>query len=194
MKTPRSARFGFVVLLLLALVSACVGGVDDTGDDGYIGGSKKIDTVAIPDRQKAPELSGVDLNGDPISSADFAGQTIVVNLWGSWCPPCRKEAPVLKEAAAATADQDVQFLGILAKDDPASAKAFNAKAGITYPSIHDVDGRNQAAFADSLGALGIPTTWVIDAKGRVAARITDSELSAKTLIDIIEWSKTDDPA
>ena len=193
MKFALAAKAGVAFVLLLVL-TACVGGVEDTGDDGYIGGSKKIDTIPVGERQKAPVLSGVGLDGEKISTADFAGQTIVVNLWGSWCPPCRKEAPVLKIAAEETADQDVQFLGILAKDDPASAKAFNTKVGITYPSIHDADGRNQAAFADTLGALGIPTTWIIDEKGRLAARITDSELSAATLIDIIEWTKADSPA
>jgi len=170
--------------LLLAL-TAC-SGVEEGGAGGYISGDGTVTTVDPADRKDAPELSGVGLDGEKLSSADFEGQILVVNLWGSWCPPCRKEMPVLKEVSE-SADSDVQFLGLLTQDTPASAKAFNDKIGIEYPSIVDDDGRGQLAFADSLPSQAIPTTWIIDADGRVAVRILDPELGARTLTELIEY-------
>jgi len=155
---------------LLVTLAACAG-VKEGGDDGYISGDGTITTIDPADRKEAPTLSGVDLDGKELSSEDFAGQTIVVNLWGSWCPPCRKEMPMLKEVSEQYADKNVQFLGLLTQDTPAAAKAFNDKLGISYPSIVDDAGENQLAFADSLPSQAIPTTWILDEKGRVAARI-----------------------
>lgn len=196
--TPRVRRWGrspvvALVLVLGFLLGACGGGADETGGEGYIGGVKKITPVEPQDRVKAPELAGLDLDGKDISSSDFEGKVLVVNLWGSWCPPCRKEAPVLREVSEELADQNVQFLGILTKDKPAAARAFNDKAGLTYPSVVDNDGSLQLAFADSLPSQAIPTTWVIDRNGKVAARIIDDKLTVATLRDIIAWTKKSTP-
>lgn len=187
MRSVRSARLVVVALLTLVL-SACVGGVKDTGDDGFISGSGEITFIDPGKRQPAPELSGTDLDGNELSSAEFEGQVLVVNLWGSWCAPCRKEAPALQKASSELADQNVQFLGLLTKDDPASAKAFNESFDITYPSIDDSSGRNQAAFADSLPSVAIPTTWVIDKNGKVAARVM-GELTDATLRGLVDQTK-----
>lgn len=187
MRPARSARLVVVALMSLVL-SACIGGVEDTGDDGFISGSGEITFVDPGKRQPAPELSGVDLDGNEFSTADLRGKVVVVNLWGSWCPPCRKEAPALKEVSDELADKNVQFVGLLAKDDPAKARAFNAKVGITYPTIDDSAGRNQAAFADTLPSMAIPTTWVIDANGKVAARAM-AELTTATLRALVDQTK-----
>jgi thiol-disulfide isomerase/thioredoxin len=189
----RAAWWTALLVALGLLLGACSGQVDDTEGDGYIGGVKRITPVEPQDRVAMPELAGLDLNGDPISTADFEGKVLVVNLWGSWCPPCRKEAPVLREVSENLADQNVQFIGVLTKDKPAAANAFNKKAGITYPSIVDEDGSLQLAFAKSLPSQAIPTTWIIDRNGKVAARIIDDNLTAKTLTDIIDWTKKSTP-
>lgn len=181
-----------LVTLLLLVLSAC-GGSEDTTGDGYIGGVKKITPVDPQDRVSAPELAGVDLRGEEISSLDFDGKVLVVNLWGSWCPPCRAEAPVLREVSEELADDNVQFLGLLTKDKPAAALAFNESVGITYPSIVDDDGSLQLAFSESLPSQAIPTTWVIDTNGKVAARIIDNELSVSTLRDVIAWTRKSTP-
>ncbi len=80
----------------------------------------------------------------------------------------------------------MQFIGILVRDDVASAKAFNRKVGITYPSIDDYSNRNGLGFASSLPAQAIPTTWIIDAEGRVAVRIVSENLTASTLSGLID--------
>lgn len=186
-------RFLLTFVCLLGLVLSACGGTQDTGGDGYIGGVKKITLVDAADRVAAPEISGEDLDGKPISTADFAGQTLVMNLWGSWCPPCRAEAPVLKAVSEEMADQGVQFIGMLTQDTQANAKAFNKKADITYPSMYDPAGEYQLAFVDSLPSQAIPTTWVIDPNGKVAARILDDELSEATLRGVIDQVKKSTP-
>lgn len=175
-----------VVVAALALVAACSGRGTEGSTGGYVSGSRFVSYVEPADRADAPVLEGEDLEGGTVSSADFAGRTLVVNVWGSWCPPCRKEAPVLQEVADAYADRDVQFLGLNVRDQVAAARAFEERIGTTYPSIVDRDGRQQLGFADSLPSQAIPTTWVIDAEGRVAARIIDPDLRASTLTGVLD--------
>jgi thiol-disulfide isomerase/thioredoxin len=173
---------------LLLLLAACGGG-DSEGDAGsnYVGASGGITVVKkATDRKEAPIIKGVGVDGKPLSSADFAGKTIVVNVWGSWCPPCRKEAPALQQVSEEYADKDVQFLGIDVRDNPAAAKAFERRFGVTYPSIDDYDQKTLLGFSDSLPAQGIPTTWIIDSKGRVAVRIFVDGLTAATLSGLID--------
>lgn len=93
---------------------------------------------------------------------------------------------MLQGVAEQYADQGVQFLGLNVRDQTAAARAFEKRIGTTYPSIVDTDGRQQLGFADSLPSQAIPTTWVIDAEGRVAARIIDPDLRASTLSGVID--------
>jgi len=172
----------------LVLLAACTGGGRDRNTDGYVGANGTFVTVVpVEDRKPAPTLEGDGLDGKPLSTADFAGKTLVINLWGPWCAPCRAEAPALKEVSEQYADKDVQFIGMLTRTpDTSSAIAFNRKKGITYPSFADEGGSLELEFVKSLPTQAIPTTWVIDAKGRVAARIMDDKLSASTLAGVID--------
>lgn len=187
-RMSRISRLGIALFMLVAL-TACTGGTD-RNSNGYVGvdGSSNdlITIVPVADRKEAPVLKGEDLDGTPLSTATFAGKTIVVNLWGWWCAPCRAEAPVLKKISAEYAAKDVQFVGIVNRSKPTTALAFNRKQGITYPSFADQGGKLELEFVDSLPTMAVPTTWVIDAKGRVAARIMDPKLSASTLSGVID--------
>lgn len=172
----------------LVAVAACSGVGNRGTTTGFVSGdgSEAITTVAVADREKAPVLEGEGLDGRPLSTADFAGKTIVVNLWGPWCPPCRAEAPALDQVAEEYADKDVQFVGILTRtQDPTTAVRFNQNNGITYPSFKDEGGRLELGFNQSLPTLAIPTTWIIDSEGRVAARVID-KISASTLANLID--------
>ncbi len=174
------------VIGALVLVAGCSGAGNRGSTGGFVSGNGEITKVAAADRLAAPILKGDDLDGKPFTSKTYAGKTLVVNVWGSWCSPCRKEAPTLKLVADEYADKDVQFIGILVRDDVSSAKAFNRKAGISYPSIDDYANRNGLGFATSLPAQAIPTTWIIDSKGRVAVRIVSENLTASTLSGLID--------
>jgi len=170
---------------LLIALTGC-GGVGTEGSTGgYVSGNGSITVVPPDEREKAPVLSGRDLEGEPLSTADFAGDTIVVNVWGSWCPPCRKEAPALAEVARQYADRDVTFVGVLVRDKPAAALAFTRKQDTPYRSIADFSGRTLLGFADSLPSQAIPTTWILDDRGRVAVRVMD-EVSASILAGLID--------
>ncbi|HBK38989.1 MAG TPA: redoxin [Actinobacteria bacterium] len=143
-------------------------------------------TILPPDqRQVAPNASGVDLAGKTLELADFAGQIVVLNVWASWCAPCRAEAGALEEVAKQFENQGVQFIGLNTRDSNAAARAFIRKFDVTYPSLVDTDGRIQLLFNDSLPPQAIPSTIVIDQKGRVAARAL-GVVTAATLRAMIE--------
>lgn len=170
----------------LALVAGCSGSGNRGTTDGFVSGDGSITTVDVADRKKAPVLEGENLDGSPLSTADYAGKTLVINVWGPWCPPCRAEAADLDEVSEAYADKGVQFFGVLARtDDPSTAIAFNRKRGIEYPSFTDQGGALELGFKDSLPSLAIPTTWIIDSEGRVAARVL-SKIGASTLANLID--------
>ncbi|MCP2333337.1 TlpA family protein disulfide reductase [Actinoalloteichus caeruleus] len=154
------------------LVGACTGTDQVEGDFQFIapGGQTRLHYEAA-ERQPVPDISGEDLFDEDsrISVADYAGDVVVVNIWGSWCTPCREEAPELQRMSEATADEDVQFLGISVRDNPRSAPIdFMENLGLTYPSIYDPSGRSL------LGLRGyprnaVPSTLLIDREQRVAA-------------------------
>jgi thiol-disulfide isomerase/thioredoxin len=181
----RGVRLAAVGVALVAL-AGCHGAGTGSSTSGYVGGAGQITKVAPVDRQPAPALTGNDLDGRPLTSAKYAGKTLVVNVWGSWCPPCRKEAPALQKVSKDYATKDVQFIGILVRDDASNGRAFNRNAGITYPSFDDPSNLNGLRFSKSLPAQTIPTTWIIDSKGRVAVRISVDGLTAATLAGLID--------
>lgn len=172
----------------LALLAGCSGGGTGTkgSTDGYVGPTGGITTVAQADRKDAPVIEGVTLEGDDLTSFDYAGKVMVVNVWGSWCAPCRKEAPALQEVSEQYADKGVQFLGVNVRDNPAAGRAFEKQFGVTYPSLDDSSQKSLLSFKDSLPAQGIPTTWIIDAEGKVAVRIFVDNLTASTLAGLID--------
>ena len=175
-----------VVLAALTL-SACSGpgGSGGEGDGvGFVGGDGTVTIVPADEREAAPVLSGPTLDGGEASIADHAGSLIVVNVWGSWCAPCRKEAPELVAASEELGDE-VVFLGVNTREnDVAPALAFERAFGVEYDSIYDPNGSLLLGFGQ-LPPKAIPSTVVIDAEGRVAARILGA-VDAKTLIGVID--------
>jgi thiol-disulfide isomerase/thioredoxin len=180
----RSARIVAAAGALL-LLAGCSGAGNQGSTSGFVSGNGQITVVNAADRKAAPVLTGKDLHGKPLSTADFAGKTIVVNVWGPWCAPCRKEAPSLKTVADEYADKGVQFVGILNRSDNATALSFNRKLRIGYPSFADEGGSLELGFVRSLPTRAIPTTWIIDPSGKVAVRVMD-EVTASTLANLID--------
>lgn len=182
-----SAVPGAVVVAAVLTLSGC-GGVGTGGSTGgFVSGDQTITVVPVSERKPAPPLAGVDLDGAPLTSADLRGtnRVLVVNVWGSWCAPCRREAPVLSAVSTQYAKHGVAFLGLLSRDKPAAASAFARRFDLNYPSLQDPGGRLQLRFAETLPSQGIPTTWIIDRRGRVAARIL-VEVTKSTLVGLID--------
>ena len=114
---------------------------------------------------------GTTLDGAKLSLSRFHGHVLVLNFWGSWCTPCRAEAPRLASLARAFSPSDVTFLGVDIRDTPASAEAFQRNFKITYPSLNDPGGEVALDFRNTVPPAGIPTTLVISRSGRIAARV-----------------------
>ena len=108
------------------------------------------------------------------------GRPVVVNVWASWCAPCRTEMPLLQEAAQSYSGRAV-ILGVASNDDVASAERFLVDLGVTYPNIFDATG----AIRARLGLNAYPTTYVFSPDGELKARVTGG-LSEQRLAALIE--------
>jgi thiol-disulfide isomerase/thioredoxin len=130
-------------------------------------------TVAYPvgHRPLAPDLTGTSLTGATIKLSSYRGKTVVLNFWGSWCSPCRSEAPVLALLDKQYASKGVAFLGDDVGDTPANALAFTRGVGISYPSINDQGYAVVAQLSRVVPVSDTPTTVVIDKTGHVAGTI-----------------------
>jgi len=142
--------------------------------------------VAQADGRPAPAFVLPALEGaGTIELQAFRGKVIVLNFWASWCAPCRREAPHLQSAWTTYRDRGVQFLGVNIRDDRAAAQAFVSEFGITYPSAFDREGSLEADYE----LIGLPTTVIIDADGRMAYRFTgylDGAVLRSTLDDFVQ--------
>jgi thiol-disulfide isomerase/thioredoxin len=157
----------------------------DVAEQGYVSGDGSTTIVARAEREAAPVLEGPTLDDSMFVLADHLGEVVVLNVWASWCAPCRAEAPDMQEVSEELADQGVQFVGLNTRDSSEPARAFVDRFGLTYPSVVDTDGSKQLLFRDSLPPAAIPSTLVIDREGRVAARAI-GEVDRSRLLGLIE--------
>lgn len=164
MTTRRKLLLGTAAAAVLAAAGGAVRLADAGGSSGLPAVGQVIPAVRRP---IAPDISGTTLTGGHLDTRSWRGHTIVVNFWGSWCVPCREEAPGLARAARDTAVLGVRFLGIDIREDPFAGLAFEQGFHIPYPSISDPDNMIAALFgADAPAAT--PSTYIIDASGRIA--------------------------
>ena len=119
---------------------------------------------APPERAEAPAFELALLDGGTISSGELRGQPLVINVWASWCPPCREEAPMLSRVSAELADSGVTFLGVVQDDTEAAARAFAAEARLDFK--HAID---DGSFDRAYRVQALPTTYVLDANGGIVA-------------------------
>lgn len=178
-----------IVVLLTALVLAACGSSSGSSDTAFVAGDGSVVLLDPAHRPPAPDLSGATLDGGTFRLADYRGDVVVLNVWASWCAPCRAEAPVLQDAWTSYVDDSaaVQFVGLNTRDAQAAAQAFVDRYGLTYPNVIDTDGQLQLLFKDSLPPQAIPSTVIIDQEGRVAARILGrvTEASLTGLVDAL---------
>lgn len=187
--TPRPARLSWVAALILGAltVSGCssLGGTDEAN---FVVGDGSVVEIAAADRSDPIEISGPSLEDEPIDLADFRGQIVVLNIWGSWCNPCLAEAPILKEASEQV---DAAFFGMSFRETSfANALAVERRFGIEYPTIADT-GPGVLALG-RYAPRSPPSTYVLDTKGRVAAVISGAVTSAGILEDVVEDVRADD--
>ena len=170
-----------VLALALGVLAGCSADKEPTttpvAKDGTI-------AIAVPvGERKAPvTLSGKTLEGTPLDLADLRGRPVVLNMWGSWCNPCRKEAPDLVAAAEELGDR-ASFVGLDIRDDVGQAQAFQRKFKVTYPSLYD-EGDLLLSVRSAIASTSPPVTLVLDAQGRVAARFV-GPVTRRTLVGTV---------
>ncbi|MBJ6639804.1 TlpA family protein disulfide reductase [Streptomyces sp. DHE7-1] len=178
-----STRSRAVLLSAMAAVSALTlsacgnGGTSGGGGNtNFVTGNNGIDTASRGKRAAAPDLSGRTIDGKNLDIADYRGKVVVVNVWGSWCGPCREEAQYFAKVSKAYEGKGVQFVGINTRDTSTTpAIAFEQEHGIGYPSLYDPTGKLMLRFEKgTLNPQLIPSTLVIDKDGKVAARALEA--------------------
>jgi thiol-disulfide isomerase/thioredoxin len=122
-------------------------------------------------RPFVPDITATSLTGAPIKMADYRGKVLVLNFWGSWCAPCRAEAPVLEVAYEQYRPRGVDFLGDDLEDTATNALSFIRSESISYPSINDASYSVVQQFSKAAPVSDTPTTVVIDRTGHVVGMI-----------------------
>ena len=153
---------GTVVAAAVALLALLAFGVSDQATNTSIDSALTHGT-----RPPAPSAStALPILGSSAkeSLADLRGKVVVLNVFASWCGPCRAEAPILDQEQKALARHGGTILGVTYLDNSSDSEAFVRQQHITYPVVRDVSG----AFVRSFGATGVPETFVIDRSGRIA--------------------------
>lgn len=168
---------------MVGVIAGCAGSENAAGNGTHFVQKKPgYSEVSLAKRKPAPDLSGSTLTNTQFSLSSLRGKVVVVNFWGSWCPPCRAESAALVQVAKATASKGVAFVGVDERDTKTDALSFDRGHGVHYPSVFDADGSLAAAWP---AANGPPYTFILDRQGRIAARflggVTADELQSAVL-------------
>ena len=147
------AAAALVGLLAYGLVSK---GTDTTLDQAMVRGERPMAPVST--------LQWLTQDGEG-SLADYKGKVVVLNMWASWCEPCREELPLLQTTHEQIASKGGLVLGIDTQDASDAAKQFLAESKATFPSLRDKD----KSYGREFGVTGYPETFLIDRQGRIAA-------------------------
>ncbi|MEU5311166.1 TlpA disulfide reductase family protein [Streptomyces sp. NPDC021562] len=155
-----------LLVLLIAVPSAACSPPRESGASPV----SPLIRVAAADRQTAPDLTGEDLDGRPVRLADYRGKVVVLNVWASWCSPCRAEAPELSQAQRELAAEGVQVLGVDMDARREKGRAFQEQHRLSYPSLHDPASRQLLRLPRGYKAQALPYTLFVDRDGKIAAR------------------------
>jgi thiol-disulfide isomerase/thioredoxin len=187
---PASQRSRAVVAALLcAVLAGCSAGrgavSTDSGTERFLVGDGVASYVRVDARKAPVEVAGEALVGaERVDVAALRGGPVVVNVWGSWCAPCKAEQPLLERVAVDTRSRGVRFVGLDIREPGRTApRRHVARFAVTYPSIYDPAGRLLPRFP--VAARTIPTTYVLDRAGRVAAYVYGGvdEATLRALLD-----------
>ncbi|GAB6901152.1 TlpA family protein disulfide reductase [Kineosporia succinea] len=172
---------------LLALTGCS--GSSSSGGEAVDGGAVQV--IPASDRKSPIEMSGTTVDGEQLNIATLRGKPLVMNVWGSWCGPCRTEAPALEEAYNELKDT-TNFVGMAFRDTKTGAKNHEKEFGITYPSLYD-EGDLLLNLNGAVTSQSIPVTLILDSQGRIAGRYVGI-VTKVTLMDMVEDIEGDSAA
>lgn len=176
--TRRRLLAGLTAAGLAPVLAACAGGDDSLaaqagGGDGknYIAGDGSVLEFGPDDRGEPVEFSATGFDGAAVTAESLRGAPALLNFWYAACAPCRIEAPHLVSLHDEFAPQGVRFLGVNVRDTATTAQAFERTFSIPYPSVEDARGDVLLRMTDYVPPQAVPSTLVLDAQGRVSARV-----------------------
>ena len=164
----------FVAMASMSLMAGCV----SQGEDGAGGGRVE---VGLP----APAYATMSLNGDSVSLAQLKGKVVLLNIWATWCHPCRDEIPELRAIHARYRDRGLELIGVSVDTDGSdeTIRTFMKDFQMTFPIWRDPDERVSTRFL----AVGVPATFLIDRDGvlrwRTIGPIAPRDTSLTSAID-----------
>ncbi|MGW2090486.1 TlpA disulfide reductase family protein [Streptomyces sp. NPDC001880] len=170
MNFSRARQTTLLIFAGVLLLCACGNGESQTK---YVDSGDGISAIPQDNRRMARGLKGKTIDGEQVNIADLKGKVVVINVWGSWCGPCRAEVPNFVKVAKETKKKGVEFIGINTRDANRSlVVAFEKEYKVEYPSLYDPTGKMvmNGFPKGTLNPQTVPSTIVLDRKGRIAAR------------------------
>jgi peroxiredoxin len=184
-------RLGFAAVALVAMLAGCsapgISADYEPGGGEYVSADGTTHFWPVGERGEPIVFGGETEAGDTLTSDDLAGQVVLVNFWYASCGPCRTEVLDLNDLYDEYAEQGVAFVGVDIRDSAAQAQSFMDEFDVKYPSILDVaDNAVTLAFATPAPPTTTPTTYLLDAEGRLAARFTSAIQSPSVVAAMID--------
>ncbi|MEU6192825.1 TlpA disulfide reductase family protein [Streptomyces sp. NPDC047061] len=175
----RHRRLPLLALLVVLPLAACA-----PAREAGAAPVSPLTRVPVADRKAAPDLTGSSLDGRAVSLAGYRGKVVVLNVWASWCGPCRAEAPELSKAQQELAAEGVQVLGVDTDARRDSGRAFQEEHDLVYPSLHDPGSRKLVRLPKGYRPQALPYTLFIDRDGKIAAKylsqVTEADVRSIT--------------
>lgn len=142
---------------------------------GWLLGSGTLEVAQVG--EPAPDFTVEVIDGGTFTLSDHRGSPVVVNLWASWCPPCREEIPDI--SAFASANPDIAIVGVAVEDVERTARDFAAEIDASYPLALAT-----ADFEEAYPNLGLPATYIVDENG-VVSQVHNGIVNEETLAELV---------
>jgi len=147
--------------------------------------------VGIAVGDLAPDFTGTTVDGQAITLSELSGKLVVVNVFASWCGPCRAETPHLVEVYKQIDRDRVEFIGLNLQETPKAVESFKDEFSIDYPLVLDEGG----GITDIYRPIGLPTTWFIDQDGIIRFSFSGpmTKESLQVILEDVEAGRDPDP-